>query len=499
MYKAHLILKYLRKRRIAWVSLIAVTLCTTMVLVVISVMGGWLRMFETGYHSLSGDIIIGTGQLKGFPYYEDVMAELDKLPFVKATAPVIQVVGLLDIGKQKRDPVLVLGYQADKMSRINGFADSLYYQHQQYVEASTQPSLSPSERQALLKKADEAARHASFDFSPLPPEIHAALAERRRNWPGMVVGSPLLLINKTRNGWEGRDLFKYELPVSLALFNVEESIRDESAISSKPYWIADDSHSGVYQQDMRTVYIPFEVAQIETGLVGREFTDQSKRKVVIPARTQQVQVKIADGTDLRQAKEQIQLVVDRVLDEARAKARAAGVPGRYLDTLVSVQTWREDKAEFIGAVEHEKVLVVILFAIISVVAVFLIFCIFYMIVVEKTRDIGIVKSVGATAEGVAIIFLGYGAVIGVLGGGIGLLLGYLIVHNINYIHALIARVIGVEVFNAKTYVFDTIPNTMDPTETTIIVGVAILSSILGALVPAIRAARMNPVEAVRYE
>src|SRR5512133_2408196 len=117
MYKLHLILKYLRKRRIAWVSLIAVTLCTTMVLVVISVMGGWLRMFETNFHALSGDIIIGTGQLRGFAYYEEVMAELDKLPFVKATAPVVQVWGLLDIGKQRRYGVQVIGYQMNKMTR----------------------------------------------------------------------------------------------------------------------------------------------------------------------------------------------------------------------------------------------------------------------------------------------------------------------------------------------------------------------------------------------
>ena len=58
MYKLHLILKYLRKRRIAWVSLVAVMLCTTMVLVVISVMGGWLRMFRESFHGLSGDIIV---------------------------------------------------------------------------------------------------------------------------------------------------------------------------------------------------------------------------------------------------------------------------------------------------------------------------------------------------------------------------------------------------------------------------------------------------------
>ena len=58
MYKLLLILKYLRKRRIAWVSLIAVTLCTAMVLVVISVMGGWLRMFRDIIHGLIGDIVV---------------------------------------------------------------------------------------------------------------------------------------------------------------------------------------------------------------------------------------------------------------------------------------------------------------------------------------------------------------------------------------------------------------------------------------------------------
>ena len=60
---------------------------------------------------------------------------------------------------------------------------------------------------------------------------------------------------------------------------------------------------------------------------------------------------------------------------------------------------------------------------ISIVAVFLMFCIFYMIVVEKTRDIGIIKSVGATNSGVAGIFLGYGFAIGIVGSGIGLAAG----------------------------------------------------------------------------
>jgi lipoprotein-releasing system permease protein len=142
---------------------------------------------------------------------------------------------------------------------------------------------------------------------------------------------------------------------------------------------------------------------------------------------------------------------------------------------------------------------------ISIVAIFLIFCIFYMIVVEKTKDIGIIKSVGATDTGVAGIFLGYGLAIGIVGAGLGLLFGYLIVHNINEIHGWMGTITEkllrerVQIWNPEVYAFDTIPNTMDPTEVGVILVVAMISAVLGALVPAVRAARMQPVEALRWE
>src|SRR5438552_17438252 len=95
MYKLHLILKYLRKRRIAWVSLIAVMLCTTMVLVVISVMGGWLRMFRQSFHGLSGDVIVAGNSLTGFPHYQAMIDRIEKLPEVEAAVATLESFGFI--------------------------------------------------------------------------------------------------------------------------------------------------------------------------------------------------------------------------------------------------------------------------------------------------------------------------------------------------------------------------------------------------------------------
>ncbi len=502
MYKLHLILKYLRKRRIAWVSLIAVTLCTAMVLVVISVMGGWLRMFEEKFHGLSGDIMITTS-LRGFSHYQEMVDQIEKLPEVVAAAPVIEAYGLLDIGRQKRDGVQVIGYPIDKIGKINKFIDSLYFQHQQYVEAANQPGASSVQKAELLKQARDAAAHASFSFSPLDAATRADLAKRqqRNNWPGMIVGSGVLEIRKDRNGdTVGRELFKYEMPATLVLFNSQaKNLSDPSEITRRAYWIADDSHTGVYQYDGQAIYIPFDIAQQDMGMAAQQVTTADNRQLTQPARTHQIHVKLKAGVEPLAAKDKIREIVDNVMQEARRKDEALAAPLSWTDIVPKVETWRENKAMWIAAVEHEKILVVFLFSMISVVAVFLIFCIFYMIVVEKTRDIGIIKSVGATATGVAGIFLGYGAAIGIVGGGLGFFAGFIIVSYINEIHTALGRWMGIQIWNPEVYVFDRIPSQIDPTEASIIVGVAILSSIAGAIVPAIRAARMNPVEAVRYE
>jgi lipoprotein-releasing system permease protein len=466
MYKLHLILKYLRKRRIAWVSLIAVMLCTTLVLVVISVMGGWLRMFRESFHGLTGDILIRGRSLTGFAHYEEVLNGVRALPEVSAAVPTIRTFGMINIGSRIKEGVQVVGLPIDQIGQVNEFPNSTYRQHLQYIE----------------EKKPLPASRPSFDLIPgVPYDKIANNKPEAKDWPGMIVGVGLVF-DKGRDGkWQRSDIL-YEQWAKLTVMGMsaDNVSIDKTDFVENRYWIVDDSYTGAWQYDSKAVYVPFSVLQRDLGMEA--YGDD-------PARATDIQVKVKPGADLMATKEKIQAVVDAVINR----------PDYPLGSIVTVETWQEANAMFLGAVEKETVLMTFLFGMISLVAVFLIFCIFYMIVVEKTKDIGIVKSVGATSAGVAGIFLGYGLAIGVVGGLLGLGIAYVIVRYINEIHTALGTLFGLKIWDPEVYAFDVIPNQMDPPTVIIIVCVAIVSSVLGALVPALRAAQLNPVEALRFE
>ena len=167
--------------------------------------------------------------------------------------------------------------------------------------------------------------------------------------------------------------------------------------------------------------------------------------------------------------------------------------------LYAVSTWRDKQGALLAAVQMETAILNVLLFLIIAVAGFGILAIFFMIVVEKTRDIGILKSLGASGRGIMGIFLGYGLSLGLVGSGAGMLIGLLFVIYINPIADLLGKVTGHQVFDPNIYYFYRIPTIIDPFTVSWIVLGALVITVLASVLPARRAARLHPVEALRYE
>ncbi len=193
---------------------------------------------------------------------------------------------------------------------------------------------------------------------------------------------------------------------------------------------------------------------------------------------------------------QIKLKPGADLDEVRDKLIAQFPPEHF---NYNIRTWQDTQRPLLSAVSMELTILNILLFLIIAVAGFGILATFYMIVVEKTKDIGILKALGAPSRGVMSIFLGYGVSLGSVGTGAGIILGLVFVRYINEIADFVGTVTGQEIFDPTIYYFSEIPTIISPL---MILGVgfgAILIAVLASVLPALRAARLHPVEALRYE
>jgi len=242
------------------------------------------------------------------------------------------------------------------------------------------------------------------------------------------------------------------------------------------FTVTDFYESKMAQFDQRFVFVPLARLQELLGLVDpADASNPAKRGIT------HLQIKLREGADLI-------AVRDRLRKEYADEIRSAGF---------IVNTWRDQEQMILDAVALEKRILNVLLFLSILVAGFGIFAIFRMIVMEKTPDIGILKSLGASKRGIAGIFLSYGLALGIVGGGLGITMGLIFLSYINEIADLLAKLMGQPVFDPSIYNFYEIPTHVNVYEVMIIFVGAILVALISSFLPAVRAARMQPLDAIR--
>ncbi|MGB7335801.1 MAG: lipoprotein-releasing ABC transporter permease subunit [Salaquimonas sp.] len=161
--------------------------------------------------------------------------------------------------------------------------------------------------------------------------------------------------------------------------------------------------------------------------------------------------------------------------------------------------WTQRNATFFSALQVERNVMFFILTLIVLVAALNIISGLFMLVKDKGRDIAILRTMGATRGAIMRIFFLTGAAIGVFGTIAGVVLGVVVCLNVESIRQFFSWLSGTTLFNPELYFLSQLPAKMDVGETVMVVGMALILSFLATLFPAWRAARLDPVEALRYE
>ena len=294
----------------------------------------------------------------------------------------------------------------------------------------------PEDLRSLPLLAEHIVQGSLADFSGDGVAIGDRLARRL----GVTVGSPVTVISPQGTATAFGTMPRIKTYQVVALFNV-----------------------GMYEYDNSFIYVPLEAAQLFFRL---------------PGEVSSLEVFVADPDQVRQ--------------EGRAIATALGGHVRIVD-------WQQANSSLFNAVEIERNVMFLILTLIIVVAAFNIISSMIMMVKDKGRDIAILRTMGASRAAILRIFMLSGASIGVVGTLAGFVLGIVFTRNIEAIRQAIQSVIGTDLFAAEIYFFTRIPARIDSGEVAAVVIMALALSFLATLYPSWRAARLDPVEALRYE
>ncbi len=231
----------------------------------------------------------------------------------------------------------------------------------------------------------------------------------------------------------------------------------------KSYQVVGLFDSGMYEYDANFVFMPLEAAQVYFGLKDAVTN------------------------------------IDVTLDEDEYLVPVRKALEQSLGGSAYIYDWKQSNAAFFNAIEVERNVMFIILTLIIIVAAFNIITGLIMLVKDKGRDVAVLRTMGATKGMIMRIFFIDGAFIGVVGTALGLVLGLLFCDNIEAIRQGLQALLGRDLFSAEIYFLSKLPAKVDMAEVVSVVSISLLLSFAATLYPSWRAAKFDPVEALRYE
>jgi len=442
-YRLAVAFRLLRARRVNLISIVGVMLGVAAIIVVMAVMDGFQRELRSMIRGTLSDLIVELDPSR-LGAYSELKSAVEGVKGVEAAALQRQAFGVVstptrdsDGGRQNYLPLRVVGIDPAEEGRVSSILS--------YVRTPEGQS------------REDPFRIDTGDF--IPEEL------------------PRVLISEWLAKRVGLSRFPLEMGDRFTLITIEQ-----------------------YEEEGRTAFRTHDVDAIVARVYSSGNSEYDKLHLYADARgSGQSLFGSSEGiiAELRVKLHDFAQAPDLVEDLARAIApydpEIAGYPRAH------IETWEERQHNLLLAVNNEKFLLAFVLFFIVLVACFTIFATLTMTVVEKTRDIGVLRALGATPAGICSIFMLNGALVGMIGAGLGYGAGLVVAANVNPIREFLRANFGWDIFPSDIYLFDTIPSYIDHSAALAFAIGAAASALVFAIIPAVRAARLRPVSALRYE
>jgi len=545
VYKHVLCAKYLFggwKAVVPMVSCVPAALGVFLLILVFAIMDGFAEETREMTRGTLSDVIVDA-HMEGIPYYEDLIRRVEAIEGVEAATPIIQTYAVARITprisavKPLVRPCQILGIRPAEKVTMGRFRQ--YLERQRPDTYPAEDLLAVPERLHLDRAGPPrpgCIPGIGLIGAPMatnvPEKIETGLGVRfaaagaavvmlvltlfvwRAAWrrPGRLVWiaatglcgllcvgaaatavlAPIKEKEVLRNQVVDFPLVGYggRLVVSTIPIRPSGAIETEPGgipkVQSRAFTVVDRFKSGFWESDSTHLYVEFDVAQAMAGMEGRP---AAGGEPAAPARTNQIHVRVSDPA-----------LGPAVCDGIRRAWRDL-IAEKDLATAphLTVNTWEQQQHMILSVVEIERNIVTLMLGAMFIGFGVLISLISYVMAYIKSRDVGILKALGARDGGVGSLFLGYGFLIGLIGVALGETGALLMLHYLDAIEIWVNQTLGVDVFPREMYYFEHIPRNISAAWC-VGVGLGVLAlSTLASAAGGLLAAMKQPVEALRYE